>query len=221
MGAGCSSSRTVQEDAKTPHKPNENTTNKTTIPTVTIETVNTSETEQQQQQQQQEQEQEQEPEPEPVNDNQLEQEQVNDEDVRGREEFSNFVKEALQVHNELRAKHGVPPLTINKELCEKAQEWSDHLAKTEQFEHSPDNRRFMWNGKEATMMWYNEIKDYNFNKQGFTMGTGHFTQVVWKDTKVLGIAKSTGPKGNTIVTANYLPPGNFQGDFEENVLPLI
>ena len=32
-------------------------------------------------------------------------------------------------------------------------------------------------GKYATDMWYEEIKDYNFNNPGFKSGTGHFTQV--------------------------------------------
>ena len=33
-------------------------------------------------------------------------------------------------------------------------------------------------GGGATNMWYDEIKDYNFNKQsGFNSKTGHFTQV--------------------------------------------
>lgn len=46
---------------------------------------------------------------------------------------------------------------------------------------------------------------------------GHFTQVVWKDTKELGIAKATGKKGGTYVVANYNPSGNFIGKFSENV----
>ena len=31
-----------------------------------------------------------------------------------------------------------------------------------------------------------ELKDYNFNKPGFDMKTGHFIQVVWKNTTKVG-----------------------------------
>ena len=40
------------------------------------------------------------------------------------------------------------------------------------------------NTDAATDMWYEEVNDpgYNFDKGGFSSGTGHFTQVVWKET---------------------------------------
>jgi hypothetical protein len=36
----------------------------------------------------------------------------------------------------------------------------------------------------ATQMWYDEVTNpgYDFKNQGFSSGTGHFTQVVWKDS---------------------------------------
>lgn len=34
-----------------------------------------------------------------------------------------FVREALQVHNELRRKHGVEPLKLNNDLSKLAQQW--------------------------------------------------------------------------------------------------
>ncbi len=34
-----------------------------------------------------------------------------------------FVREALQVHNELRRKHGVEPLRLNNDLTKLAQQW--------------------------------------------------------------------------------------------------
>jgi hypothetical protein len=37
-------------------------------------------------------------------------------------------------------------------------------------------------------MWYDEVTNpgYNFETGGFSGGTGHFTQLVWKGTTELG-----------------------------------
>jgi len=42
-------------------------------------------------------------------------------------------------------------------------------------------------GTDAVRSWYNEIKYYNWNHPSFQMNTGHFTQVVWKSSKKLGV----------------------------------
>jgi len=65
-------------------------------------------------------------------------------------------------------------------------------------------------------MWYNEIKDYDFSNPKFTPGTGNFTQVVWAGSTEIGVGKATNG-GQTFVVANYYPPGNYQGQFKENV----
>ena len=66
----------------------------------------------------------------------------------------------------------------------------------------------------ATNAWYDEVKDYNFDDPGFKSGTGHFTQVVWKECTKVGF----GTAGNFVV-GRYSPAGNMEGAFEENVLP--
>lgn len=38
--------------------------------------------------------------------------------------LTKFEAEALQVHNELRAKHGCPPLKIDKKLSKLARNWA-------------------------------------------------------------------------------------------------
>jgi len=42
-------------------------------------------------------------------------------------------------------------------------------------------------------MWYNEINKYNYTSPGFSKETGHFTQVVWKNSKELGIGMASYP----------------------------
>ena len=39
------------------------------------------------------------------------------------QEYSDFAREALESHNELRRKHGVTPLSLNNELSKLAQDW--------------------------------------------------------------------------------------------------
>lgn len=71
--------------------------------------------------------------------------------------------------------------------------------------------------KEATQLWYNEVCDYKHGITGFSMDTGHFTQVVWKDSRKFGIGVARSKKG-VYVCGNYDPPGNYEGEFAENVL---
>merc|ERR1712093_158270 len=68
--------------------------------------------------------------------------------------------------------------------------------------------------------WYSEIKDYSFDGSGgFSMGTGHFTQVVWQTTTHVGMARDTTGSGS-FMFCNYGPPGNYMGQFGQNVKPL-
>ena len=51
------------------------------------------------------------------------------------------------------------------------------------------------------------------------MHPGHFTQLVWKGSKEMGVGRATARSGNIYVVANYAPTGNMQGAFQANVLP--
>ena len=73
-------------------------------------------------------------------------------------------------------------------------------------------------GRTAADSWYSEIKDYRYGS-GFSSGTGHFTQLVWKGSTKMGVGKATNGSGWTFVVANYSPAGNMQGAFTANVLP--
>ena len=67
--------------------------------------------------------------------------------------------------------------------------------------------------------WYADVKNYNYKTAAFGMDTGHFTQVVWSSTKLVGVGYATTSNGQaTYVVAQYSPPGNYEGMFKTNVL---
>lgn len=72
-------------------------------------------------------------------------------------------------------------------------------------------------GAGATQMWYDEIKDYNFDNPGNFGSTGHFTQVVWVASREMGVAKAGEGAGTQYVVARYSPAGNLMGHYPENV----
>jgi glioma pathogenesis-related protein 2 len=142
-----------------------------------------------------------------------------------------FRQQALSTHNSLRQKHGAPPLVLDNTLNNVAQGWADKLAATGKFQHSNskygENLYYGWssqpgfdvNGVSPVQSWYDEVKSYNYSKPGFSMETGHFTQVVWKNSKKLGCGKAKAKDGKVFVVCNYDPPGNYQNQFPQNVLP--
>lgn len=75
-------------------------------------------------------------------------------------------------------------------------------------------------GKDAVDAWYDEIKQHSFHFEPASMGTGHFTQLVWKDSKELGVGMSKNSKGQVYVVANYDPPGNYVGKYAVSVPPI-
>ena len=145
-------------------------------------------------------------------------------------DFSDYQQKSLISHNKFRKDHHVPELQLNKELCEISKKYAEHLAKNDLFEHSwarfkgapMGENLFMAHGfkppaEDAVKDWYSEIKFYNF-KKGTGKGIGHFTQVVWKDTKYMGVYMAQKGKDYYVV-ANYFPAGNIDGTFTKNVLP--
>lgn len=67
--------------------------------------------------------------------------------------------------------------------------------------------------------WYDSEEPlYDYNNPGFSGQSGHFSAIVWKSTKTVGCAVHDCPNGK-YYSCNYYQPGNYMGQFKENVLP--
>lgn len=113
---------------------------------------------------------------------------------------SEFERECLRAHNEFRTKHAVPTLRLNKKLCKFAEEWAKVIAARGTPAHrlnSPygENIFCSWSSNAAVTVegwepaehWYSEGINHVFGKEPATLKTGHFTQVIWKDSRELGV----------------------------------
>jgi hypothetical protein len=68
--------------------------------------------------------------------------------------------------------------------------------------------------------WMAEESLYKYSKPGFSEKTGHFTQVVWKDSTGVGCDVKTMQENNkAFLACNYTPAGNWLGQFGSQVLP--
>src|SRR5262245_42896813 len=133
----------------------------------------------------------------------------------------------LEAHNDLRDKHCAPPLAWSDKLARIAQRWVDGLARRGcALEHSGGRYGENLAGgsagalgpEEVAEMWYDEGERYNFKRGGFSMNTGHFTQLVWRSSERLGCGMAS-CRGLEIWVCNYDPAGNVEGEYRDNVLP--
>jgi pathogenesis-related protein 1 len=137
-------------------------------------------------------------------------------------------QEALDLHNSVRKDVGVAPLQWSNELASFAQLWASKLAADGcKLEHRPANGKWaqlygenIYYGTakglttlDASKAWYAEIKDFKGDKltPANFVKVAHYTQMVWRTTTKLGIAKAVCPSGATIIVANYSPLGNYMG----------
>uniref|UniRef100_A0A3Q2T795 Im:7150988 n=1 Tax=Fundulus heteroclitus TaxID=8078 RepID=A0A3Q2T795_FUNHE len=135
--------------------------------------------------------------------------------------YASFKKEFLETHNAYRALHHAPPLEYNDELNEAAQKWADHCLKKMTLGHSntDDGEKIQ---KASFQNPNQKIRSVTFRFyliSGFHPA-GHFTQVVWKSSKELGVGLAT--DGHTVfVVGQYREAGNNTnpGYYEKNVLP--
>ncbi|MDD3814945.1 MAG: CAP domain-containing protein [Desulfocapsaceae bacterium] len=136
-------------------------------------------------------------------------------------------EKVVALHNKIRAEVGVGPLRWSEELAAYAQRWADHLAISGcGIEHRPRSGKWRqeygenlfigtashYGTADAVMAWAKEKSNYRGDaiRASRFPKVGHYTQIVWRDTKQIGCGTGL-CRGNLIVVCNYNPPGNFLG----------
>jgi uncharacterized protein YkwD len=144
------------------------------------------------------------------------------------------INEITDYINHYRSLNQAPPLIWDNKIKESSNYWSQYLITNDLFKHSgnplySENLAYfkgygtdvMVLLKKAVDAWYNEISLYDFSNPGFSQATGHFTSLVWVSTTnyAIGISFDATTTAADIVF-NASPPGNIEGQYKTNVLPL-
>ncbi|MDB5392837.1 MAG: hypothetical protein JWM91_343 [Rhodospirillales bacterium] len=129
----------------------------------------------------------------------------------------------LAAHNRARRVVGVPDLQWSGRLAQTAQGWAEHLRGERcAMRHSGAGgigENLAWAGgqhlspADVVAMWLREGRAFNPDNGACDAGAvcGHYTQVVWRNTKLVGCGMSS--CGNSeIWVCNYSPPGNYVGE---------
>lgn len=139
-------------------------------------------------------------------------------------EMSSDVIDALQVHNQARIKAvgpERPSLIWSESLAGAAHTWAKHLANENTLKHSSSSGQgenlFSRIGKGkatfamAATAWVDEMPLYQGEAipVGDFEAYGHYTQVIWPNTREVGMASAKSKQGWTYVVARYSPPGNY------------
>jgi pathogenesis-related protein 1 len=150
----------------------------------------------------------------------------------------------LWAHNNIRQQYRLPALSWDNNLASYAQQWAQYLkdhnkcqmmhrsmaGKTEGKKYG-ENLGFNWTSMTLPANKFSqspdyvvkgfakECADYNYQKNSCAKGKvcGHFTQLVWKNSKKVGCgvvtcdgAKNSYGKGRVeLWVCNYDPPGNY------------
>ncbi|XP_010536929.1 PREDICTED: pathogenesis-related protein PR-1 [Tarenaya hassleriana] len=134
-----------------------------------------------------------------------------------------LARQFLDPQNAVRSRLGLQPLVWDGRLAGYATWWANQRRYDCSLTHStgPYGENLFWGSGsdwtpgQAVRTWTVEGQFYRYgaNSCGGGQMCGHYTQIVWRDTKRLGCARVVCEGGRGVfITCNYDPPGNYIGE---------
>ena len=146
----------------------------------------------------------------------------------------------LQEQNKYRLLHNSRNLSLDNKIIKDASTYAESLTKNSELIFEPSGiyyntdekygeNIFYCNKKTckdqnvtlAVTTWYEESLNYNYDTNEGIEGTHNFTQMIWKNSNLIGIGISRNfNTGHMFYVLNYFPKGNVPGKFKENIFPI-
>lgn len=141
---------------------------------------------------------------------------------------ANEAERLLVVHNAERTRLGLPPLAWSASLARDAGDYARVLAARGRLEHASAQARKgrgenlwmgtadAWDAGEMVEMFLEERRYFRaapfpeVSLTGQWKDAGHYSQIVWRDTREVGCAIETA-KGMDVLVCRYSPAGNIVG----------
>ncbi len=142
------------------------------------------------------------------------------------QEVDDFADDVLTTHNAERAELGVPDLVWSDALARDAAAWAQTLKGGGALRHSgiSGQGENLWMGTrgaydtlEMVDSWLEERGMFkrgrfpNVSSTGRWPDVGHYTQMIWANTRVIGCAVSSDVDFDYLV-CRYFPAGNWMGE---------
>lgn len=147
--------------------------------------------------------------------------------------------EIITAHNRIRSQYQLPKLSWSNELANFSQQWADYLKLNNHcnMQHRPHSgshktnygENLFWaspltwsdgrveiqkfSGTTVVNDWASEVDFYNYrnNQCQKNQQCGHYTQIVWKDSRKVGCARAICSDSSQVWVCSYDPPGNWVG----------
>lgn len=128
--------------------------------------------------------------------------------------------EMLALHNDIRAEAKLPPLQWSNELAAYSRRWANTLLTKKLSMHNPnspygENIFLTGVGYTPSMVvqqWAAESRSYSYRTNSCSGDCGHYTQIVWRDTRRVGCAVAQNAR-RSVWVCSYDPPGNYRNEW--------